>query len=145
MNISCPDIAIEKFLSGYNCAQAVLYSSAENVGIDRDTALRVACGFGAGLGRAQDVCGAVSGGVMALGMKYGRGEGDDKSRTEDTYRRTREFLAQFKRRHGSIICRDLIGCDLQSPEGQQLFKDKNLLRETCAKCVQTASELVAST
>jgi len=136
--------AAEKFLSGYNCAQAVLHSLCETMDFDKDSALRIACGFGAGFGRQQEVCGAVSGGVMAIGLKYGRGEAEDKSRTEDCYQRTRQFLAAFKQRHGSIRCRELIGCDLLTPEGQQSFKDRNLLRETCARCVQSAVELAAA-
>lgn len=145
MNSACPSVAEERFLAGYNCAQAVLYSLADELGIDRNTALKIACGFGAGIGRSQEVCGAVSGGVMALGLKYGRGEGEEKSRTEDTYRRTREFIAHFTRRHGSVQCRDLIGCNLQTPEGQQSFKDRDLLHTTCAQCVRTAAEWVVST
>ena len=144
MNPACPTIAEEKFLASYNCAQAVLYSTSEDLGIDKDTTLKIACGFGAGYGRAQEVCGAVSGAVMAIGLKHGRGEGEEKSRTEDTYRRTREFIAHFKQRHGSIQCRDLIGCDLQTPGGQQAFKDRDLLHTTCAQCVRTAADWVAS-
>lgn len=144
MNPACPTLAEEKFLAGYNCAQAVLHSTAEDLGIDKNTALKIACGFGAGYGRAQEVCGAVSGAVMAIGLKHGRGEGEEKSRTEDTYRRTREFIAHFKQRHGSIQCRELIDCDLQTPEGQQSFKDRDLLHTTCARCVRTAADWVAS-
>jgi len=138
------DSATETFLSGYNCAQAVLHSLSPSLGFDCDSALRIACGFGAGFGRQQEVCGAVSGGVMAIGLRYGRGEAEDKSRSEDCYQRTRQFLSAFKQRHGSIHCRELIGCDLLTAEGQQAFRDRNLLRETCARCVKTATELAAA-
>lgn len=142
MSTSPSALAVETFLSGYNCAQAVLSSVSEDLGLSRDQALRLACGFGAGFGREQEVCGAVSGAVMALGLQQGRGEGEDKQRTEQCYARTRELIARFKQTHGSIHCRDLLGCDLQSPEGQATFKESNLLRETCARCVETAVQLL---
>src|ERR1035441_4030849 len=63
------DIAVEKFLAGYNCAQAVLYSFCDDLGFGKDTALRLACGFGAGMARKQEVCGAITGGIIALGLK----------------------------------------------------------------------------
>ncbi len=141
MNASPTQTASERFLAGYNCSQAVLYALAPQLGLDQDTALRLACGFGAGIGRTQEVCGAVSGGVMAIGLRHGRGDQEDKARTEDCYRRTQDFLSGFRQRHGSIHCRELIGCDLRTPEGQSQFKERRLLAETCVKCVQTATEL----
>ncbi|MFT3780505.1 MAG: C-GCAxxG-C-C family protein [Nibricoccus sp.] len=136
--------ALEKFLSGYNCAQAVLYSACERLNFDKNMALRLSSGFGAGMARSQEVCGAVTGGIMALGLKYGRGDGEEKSKTEETYKRTRTFMSAFGEKHGSVLCRELIKCDLSTPEGQQYFKDNELLRKTCAVCVATAIDLVAS-
>jgi len=144
MNSTIPSVATDKFVAGYNCAQAVLYSATERTGLDPDTALRIACGFGAGLGRAQEVCGAVTGGIMAIGLKYGRGEGEEKSKTDECYQRTREFLAHFEERHGSIHCRELIQCDLLTPEGQAAFKERRLHSEVCSKCVHTAAAWVSS-
>ena len=79
------DIALEKFLAGYNCAQAVLFSFCDDLGFDKDAALRLACGFGAGMARKQEVCGAVTGGILAIGLKHGRGEGQNRTPTEATY------------------------------------------------------------
>lgn len=72
------DIALQKSLAGYNCAQAVLFSFCDDLGFDQDTALRLACGFGAGMARKQEVCGAVAGGILAIGFKHGRGEGQGR-------------------------------------------------------------------
>ena len=69
------DIAVEKFLAGYNCAQAVLYPFCEDLGLDKDIALKLACGLGAGMARKQEVCGAITGGIVTLGFKHGRGDG----------------------------------------------------------------------
>jgi C_GCAxxG_C_C family probable redox protein len=135
------DVAVAKFLSGYNCAQAVLYSFCDDLGLDRNTALKLSCGFGAGMGRRQEVCGAVTGGILALGLRHGRGEGQDKTPTEETYRKVRELIAQFESKHGSCICLTLLqGCDLNTPEGQLAYKQNDLLNKTCKRCVQTAVE-----
>jgi C_GCAxxG_C_C family probable redox protein len=134
--------AAEMMLAGYNCAQAVLHANCERLKLDGDTALRLATGLGAGVAREGEVCGAVSGGVVALGLRYGRGCGGDKSRTEETYARTGEFLEAFKRRHGSVVCRELTGCDLRTAEGQKSFRERDVLHRVCVGCVETASELV---
>lgn len=137
------DTAIEKFLSGYNCAQAVLYSFCDDLGLDKDAALKLACGFGAGMARKQEVCGAIAGGILALGLKHGRGEGQDRTPTEETYRRVRELMAQFEAKHGTCNCRSLLdGCDLNTPSGLQYFKEHDLLNKTCKGCVKTVVEAV---
>lgn len=135
------DVAVEKFLSGYNCAQAVLYSYCDDLHFDKHTALRLACGFGAGMGRAQDVCGAISGGIIAIGLKHGRGEGQDKAATEETYQKVRELMSRFEAKHGTCNCRALLcGCDLNTPECLQHFKENDLLNKTCKGCVLTVVE-----
>jgi len=137
------DIAEEKFLAGYNCAQAVLYSFSDALGIDKDFTLKTACGFGAGMARKQEICGAVSGGILAIGLKHGRGERDDKTQTEAAYRKVRELLSRFESAHGSCHCRALLnGCDLNTPAGQQHFKDNNLLRKTCVPCVRSVVQVL---
>ena len=108
---------------------------------DKDLAIRLATGFGAGLAREGEVCGAVSGGILAISLRHGRGEMDDKSKTEETYAKTCEFVARFKERHGSVLGRELIHCDLRTTEGQDFFKENDLLHKTCVGCVETASEL----
>ena len=90
------DVAVNKFLSGYNCAQAVLYSFCDDLGFDRNTALKLSCGLGGGMARKQEICGAVTGGILALGLRHGRGEGQDKTRTEKTYNDVRELISLFE-------------------------------------------------
>jgi len=139
------DVAVEKFLAGYNCAQAVLYSFCDDLNFDKNTALRMACGFGGGMGRRQEVCGAVSGGILAIGLRHGRGEGQDKTLADETYKKVRELMSQFESRHGSCICRTLLnGCDLRTPEGQRYFKENDLLNKTCKDCVATVVEELQS-
>ena len=138
------EAAMEKFLAGYNCAQSILYAYGPDLGLDGETALKVATGLGAGMGRRGEVCGALTGGILVLGLKYGRGGQQDRSATEDTYQKTLELLARFERRHGSCSCRVLLdGCDLQTAEGQQFFKEHDLLHKTCVGCVQSVAEDLA--
>jgi len=138
------EVAMAKFLAGYNCAQSVLYAYGPDLGLDGETALKVATGLGAGMGRRGEVCGALTGGILALGLKYGRGGQQDRSATEETYQKTLELMARFEKRHGSCFCRVLLGgCDLRTAEGQQYFKEHDLLHKTCVGCVQTVVEEVA--
>jgi C_GCAxxG_C_C family probable redox protein len=135
------DVAVEKFLAGYNCAQAVLYAFGDELRFDKDTALRLACGFGAGMARKQEVCGAISGGIITIGLKHGRGEGQDRTLTEETYRKVRELMARFESKHGTCLCRELLpGCDLNTPAGQRYYKEHDLLNQTCKGCVATVVE-----
>lgn len=137
------EIAVTKFLEGYNCAQAVFYSFCDDLGLDRNNALKMACGFGAGMGRKEEVCGAVSGGIMVIGAKYGRGEQDDRSATELTYAKTRELMDRFARKHDTLICRKLLqGCELTTEEGQKSFKENDLLNKVCKLCVQSVVEIL---
>ncbi|MFH1377668.1 MAG: C-GCAxxG-C-C family protein [Planctomycetota bacterium] len=135
--------ATTKFLDGYNCAQSVLFAHCEELGLDEDLALKMACGFGAGMGRAQEVCGAASGGVLVLGLRHGRGSNDAPTATETTYAKTREFLTKFKAACGGLTCRELLkGCDLLTPEGHQQFKDNDLRRKICVPCVEAAVKIL---
>lgn len=130
------EVAIAKFAEGYNCAQAVFYSFCDYLNYDKDIALKLSCGFGAGMGRKEEVCGAVSGGIMVIGMQYGRGEKQDRSFTEQTYQKTSEFMDRFKEKHGTYICRKLLGdCELTTQEGQAEFNKKDLLKNVCKQCV----------
>jgi C_GCAxxG_C_C family probable redox protein len=77
------EVAVAKFLAGYNCAQSVLYAYGPDLGLEAETALKVATGLGAGMGRRGEVCGALTGGILVLGLKYGRGGQQDRSAMED--------------------------------------------------------------
>jgi C_GCAxxG_C_C family probable redox protein len=96
------------------------------------------------MARRGEVCGAVTGGILALGLKYGRGVWQDRSATEETYQKTLELMARFEERHGSCLCRVLLqGCDLRTAQGQQYFKEHDLLHKTCVGCVQSVIETLA--
>jgi C_GCAxxG_C_C family probable redox protein len=137
------EIAVCKFSEGYNCAQAVAYAFAGDVNIDKNTLMAISTGFGAGFGRKQEVCGAVSGAVIILGAKYGRKENETIDKTEITYNKVQKFIDEFTKEKGTIRCSELLqGCNLLTEEGQRLFKEKNMLHEICFKCVELSCNIL---
>ncbi len=135
--------AVAKFASGYNCAQSVLSVFCDDLGLSKDQALRIACGFGAGMGRKEEVCGAVSGGIMVIGLKYGRGDNDDRKTTEVAYAKVRELMDRFSQIHGSYLCRRLLNdCELLTEEGQQTFLYNDYLNKICKPCVKSVVEIL---
>ena len=138
---SKPDQAVATFNNGFNCAQAVFSTYSEEFGIEHTDALKIACGFGAGMGRRQEVCGAVSGAIMLIGCKHGKTKKEDNAANDTTYKIVREFSEKFIARNGSISCKELLGCNLQTPEGQQVFKENNFKELKCSRYVHDASAL----
>ena len=137
------DIAVVIFHKGFNCAQAVLYAFCEDFNLDKELALKLSCGLGAGMGRKQEVCGAVTGGIIVIGLKNGRGEKDDRQAMEQTYKKTKDLMNQFESQNGSCICRHLLnGCDLMTEEGQNYFKENDLLKKTCTPCVRSVVRIL---
>ncbi len=133
------DTALSRFAVGFNCSQAVFSSYAE--GIDEETALRIASGFGGGMGRMADTCGAVTGAMMVLGLRFG-GTSPDREAKERVYATVRAFVNRFKARNGSLACRDLLGCDISTPEGLQHAQKTGLFSKTCPKFVRDACEIL---
>lgn len=135
--------AVEKFMGGYNCAQATIYPFCEETGISEDMALKISCGLGGGMGRKQEVCGAVSGGILVLGLRHGRGVNAEQPATNSTYEKTSELMSRFAERNGSYICRELLDeCDLTTEAGQQEFKDRDMKNRVCKACVESAVEIL---
>lgn len=140
--MSQADDAVSAFQQGFSCSQAVLVVFAPELGLDRDLALKLSTTFGGGMGHLGEVCGAVSGAVMALGLKYGRTRADDVETKEKAYARVVEFATEFRQRHGALTCRELLGCDLGTPEGLQYARDHGLTQTRCAEFVRDAAEII---
>ena len=134
--------AVSCFNEGFMCSQAVLSAYAEQSGLDHEAALRVSAAFGGGMGRMGETCGAVTGAFMVIGLKYGRTAVQDTQSHEKTTRLVKEFVDRFKSINGSILCRELLGCDLSTPDGLKTFVDKKLRDSLCAKFVRDAAEIV---
>jgi C_GCAxxG_C_C family probable redox protein len=136
------DEASALFAAGFNCAQSVLGAFASAVGLEKEVALRIATGFGAGMGRQQEVCGALTGAYMVIGCRHGMTDAKDFSTKEVAYARVQKLTAAFAEKHGSIRCRDLLGCDLSTEEGRSVFKNGDMARTWCAGFVRDAAMLV---
>ena len=95
------------------------------------------------MARKEEVCGAVTGGILVLGLRHGRGSKDDRSAMELTYLKTRELMDEFVKKNGMFICRKLLhGCELTTEEGQKYFKENELLKKVCVPCVQSVAEIL---
>jgi C_GCAxxG_C_C family probable redox protein len=135
--------AVVTMIAGGNCAQAVLCAFAGELGLGKGMALKLASGFGAGMGRRQEVCGAVTGGIMAIGLRHGPARVADREAKERVYGLTRQLLARFAGEFGSCRCRDLLGLDLLTDGGQKRYKEEDLAEKVCRPCVRGAVRLVA--
>jgi C_GCAxxG_C_C family probable redox protein len=134
--------AVSCFEEGFMCSQALLTAYAGQFGVDRETALKVSAAFGGGMGRMGEVCGAVTGAFMVIGLKYGRTAVPDKRSHEKTTSLVKAFAERFKALNGSIVCRELLGCDLSTEEGQKTFVDRKLRDTLCTKFVHDAATVV---
>jgi C_GCAxxG_C_C family probable redox protein len=130
--------AIEMFRNDFNCSQAVFSSFAPDLNLDKDTALKIACGFGGGMGRMQNTCGAVTGAIMVLGLKFGKYREDDELARKKTYDAVIQFAEEFKRMNNTINCWELLGYDLNNENDRKIITEKNLSGTICEKCVGDA-------
>jgi C_GCAxxG_C_C family probable redox protein len=136
------DAAVACFREGFNCSQSILAAWSGRFGMDRETAMRTASAFGAGMGRMGEVCGAVTGALMVIGLKHGQTDARDGQAKERNYALTREFAERFRSRHGTLLCRELLGCDLTTPEGMEAARQMRLFTERCPRFVQDAAEIL---
>jgi C_GCAxxG_C_C family probable redox protein len=136
------DESEKAFRAGFNCAQAVFIPFARESGLGEEAAARIASSFGAGMGRMQETCGAVTGALMAMGLARGFAKADDQAGKDLALARTKEFIASFRAEFGTVLCKELLGCDLNTDEGQKFHKDSNQRELTCMRCVKFAASRV---
>lgn len=135
------DKAAATFKEGFSCSQAVLGTYCERFGLDRKTAYKISSGFGGGM-HLDQACGAVTGAIMVIGLKYGRTRADDIEAKMKTAATVVEFAKKFKARHGSIGCTELLGCNISTQEGFEEAKKKDLFKQVCPKYVISAVEIL---
>lgn len=131
----------ELFAKKFHCSQAVLAAFAEELGLSEKQALKLGACFGGGMCKGE-VCGACTGALMALGLKFGQCEVGDLNSKTNTNNITIKFLETFKKENGSYMCRELLGCDLATPDGKLYAREHNLFTEFCPKMVISATEIV---
>lgn len=130
----------ELFANKFHCSQAVLASFAEELGLTEKQALKLGACFGGGMCKGE-VCGACTGALMVLGLKFGQCEVDDLDSKTKTNNITIKFLETFKKENGSYMCKDLLGCDLATSDGQLYAREHNLFTGFCPKMVTSATEI----
>ena len=133
--------AVELFLSGCSCSQAVLTVYGEPLGLDKSSAMRIAAGFAGGM-RLGETCGAVTGAFMVLGLRHSPENANTRDARAEVYARVADFARRFKKRNGTLVCRELLGCDISTPEGMRQAQEQNLFSTTCVKMVQDACEIL---
>lgn len=135
--------AAELFREGYNCSQAVVGAWAEEMGLDFSTAVKLSSGFGGGMGRMREVCGAVTGAFMVLGLAKSSGLSDPSSK-KDMYELIQRFAARFKEENGfdSIICRELLGVDGAQSPVPSARTDRYYKKRPCVSLVELSAALL---
>jgi len=134
--------ALSSFKEDFSCAQSIFSTYAPHYGLDRDKALKISTGFGGGMARCGKTCGAVTGAFMVIGLKNGMGISKDIEAKEKTYQIILEFSNKFQENNGSLICKELLGCDLNTPEGKDYFNQNELFEKKCLHCVKNAAEIL---
>ena len=129
--------AVDYYGRNFNCSQGVFTTYAIEHGIDEKLALKLATNFGGGA-RKGEMCGAVSGALMVLGLLYGHSESEDLDSKAKAYAMSEEYMKRFIRRNGSVVCRELLGYDLSKPEEKAVILEKDLFRTFCPDMIRSA-------
>jgi C_GCAxxG_C_C family probable redox protein len=132
-----PEHASDQFLRSMNCSQAILETYAPSMGMSTEMARRVAAAFAGGMGMGTE-CGAVTGALMVIGLKYGKIEAEDSSADKKTFDKVAEFVKHFKAMHGHLGCSELLGVDMSTPQGIKEASSKGLFTSHCPKFVYSA-------
>lgn len=133
--------ALNKFSRGYACSQAILTEYCELFDLDDETALKISAGFGGGM-RNGRTCGAVTGAIMVLGLKFATQnceKADDRKKVNEA---VVEFTKRFEQLQGSTDCEKLLGCNIATADGMRKAKDENLFFTICPKCIKSSAEIL---
>ena len=139
------ETALQLFESGFNCAQSSFYPFAKNMGISKKHALNITTAFGAGIIYRGEMCGAITGAMLAIGLKFGRSEAEDADAKELTYFLVKELHTKFEKEFGSLHCKHLLGLNDVSAESWAKVNEDKKFKSNCplyvAKAVEIANEL----
>jgi C_GCAxxG_C_C family probable redox protein len=136
------DHALDLFSKKHNCAQAILAAYGPAEGLDEKRCAMIAAPFGGGIARLGETCGAVSGALMVLGLRYGAATTIDPAAKAEMYKRAQDFIERFRARNRSVTCRDLLGLDLGTEEGWQEAQQRKTHVIVCPKFIRDAAEIL---
>lgn len=135
-------LAVDQFMSGFNCAQSVVSAFADQYGFTREQALHMSASFGAGIGRMRLTCGAVCGMLQLAGLEHCALEGNDRKAKSENYALVQRLADEFRRRNGSITCRELLGLrkEQRSAEASERTPEYYATRP-CARMIESAARI----
>ncbi|MEA4932973.1 MAG: C-GCAxxG-C-C family protein [Lawsonibacter sp.] len=136
------DYAVECFSNGYSCSQAVFTAYCEDYGIDKKLGLKLSCPLGGGMGHTGQVCGAVSGALLVLGLKYGQDDVEDKHSKTMNYLIVKDFINRFKALNGSTNCSELIQYDLSDDTQLASARQAGVFKTKCCNYVSDVVKLL---
>ena len=137
------EYALSLFKSGYNCAQSVLAASADLLGMDTETALKMSSAMGGGIGRMREVCGTVSAMAMLAGLKEGNADPENEEAKEHIYALVRRMSALFKEQQGTIICRELLGIEGMEESAKPSIRTPEFYASRpCGRIIACAAEII---
>ena len=136
------DEAVEAFRRGLSCSQAIFSVYARDFGIDPETAEKLASPFGAGVAKTGEICGAVSGALMVIGLTQKREDIGNATAREKVYGLARRFIEEFTERNKSVNCTELVGYDLSDPKQFAEAREKKVFATRCSKIVRDAGEIL---
>ncbi|MBQ4529354.1 MAG: C_GCAxxG_C_C family protein [Lachnospiraceae bacterium] len=135
------DKAEKYYCNNFNCSQAVFTAYATELGLEEEIALKIATQFGGGA-RKGEMCGAVSGALMVLGLKYGHCHAEDMEEKGRAYQIAEDFMNRFITEKGTVVCRELLGYDVSKKEDMVKIKELNLFKTTCPEIIKCATAIV---
>lgn len=143
MNMTRREKAMANFKEGYNCSQSIILAYQDMIPIDKSILSKMASSFGGGMGRLREVCGSVSGMFLIAGILYGYDEPETGQVKAEHYARIQELARRFEEKHGSIICREMLGLsvkhDVPVPEARTSEYYK---KRPCAEIIGDAAEIL---
>lgn len=141
MAITRSQQATHCFSQGFNCAQVVLGVFCQHLDFDKDAAMKLTTAFGSGM-KSGNMCGAVTGALMVIGLKYGHGMDQDSDAKQKTNEMVLEFQKRFAKENGSVICKEILGYDLSKPEELETIKEQTLFKTVCPDMVASAVNIL---
>ncbi len=137
------EMAMANFMKGYNCSQSVVLAFADMLPVNESDLLKMASSFGGGMGRLREVCGSVSGMFIVIGLLYGDDGPETGPVKAEHYKRVQELAHRFEEKHGSIVCRELLGLNVKREAPTPEARTKEYYKKRpCPEIIGDAAEIL---
>jgi C_GCAxxG_C_C family probable redox protein len=136
------DTAAEYMRGGFNCAQSVVKAFASELEVTEDAGVRLASSFGGGMGRNGYVCGALSGAALVIGARYGNIDPADTGARDRAYAAMSRLMEKFREEHHTLLCRELISFEINTPEGYQRAREAGVFQNKCPLFILSAGRIL---